>query len=80
MARYRQDPHWITARYPGKCNGCARPISKDERAFYYPTGKRMYGGQFDRAANPICTVGCDCGEQQSAEFNAAVADEAFYNA
>lgn len=80
MARYQQDPHWITARYPGKCNGCDRPIIKGERAFYYPNGKRMYGGQFDRATNPACEVGCGCGDQHSADFAAAAADEAFYNA
>ena len=80
MASYRQDPHWMTARYPGKCAGCARPINKGERAFYYPNGKRMYGGQFDRTANPACAVGCGCGDQRSSEFESARADEAFYNA
>ena len=60
--------------------GCKRPINKGERAFYYPNGKRMYGGQFDRTANPACAVGCGCGDQRSSEFESARADEAFYNA
>ncbi len=61
MARYRDDPRWITTRYPGECATCRRKIKKGERAFYHPKGRKM---------------ACEsCGEQQSAEFEAAASDE-----
>ena len=41
MARYREDPRWITTRYPGECATCRRKIKKGERAFYHPKGSKM---------------------------------------
>lgn len=67
MARYgtagtvKGDPHWLTARYPGTCAGCAAPIRKGDRAFYWPHGKRLE-----------CAA---CGETSDRRFHAEVDDE-----
>ena len=63
MPRYKDDPRWITTRYAGQCSGsgCNRTIKKGERAFYRPKSRTM-----------SCA---ECGEKESAEFNAAAWDE-----
>ena len=45
--RFKCDPKWITVRHPAKC---AEPnwqtqIRQDERAFYYPADKAVYGSR-----------------------------------
>ncbi len=65
--RYSLDPRWLTARFDSKCAKCARVIRRGERIFYYPNGRKAY-----------CD-GPECGSQYSAEFAAAVHDEAFMN-
>ena len=69
MARrnFPRDPHWITLRHDGACTGCAKPVKRSSRAFYYPNGKSLFGQD------------CGCGEQKQNEFDAALADETFYN-
>ena len=32
---YKNDPRWITARYPGRCH-CGKEIKPGDRAMYYP--------------------------------------------
>jgi hypothetical protein len=41
--RYRGDPHWITARFAGKCSKCGAKIEKGDEAFYYPKTKSLLG-------------------------------------
>ena len=41
--RYKGDPHWIIAKYPGT-DAHGRPFAKGERVFYFPNGKRIYAG------------------------------------
>ena len=64
MARsyyYSGDPHWINARYAGKCRNCLGDVPQNSRAFYYPRDKAIY---------------CEgCGKNASAEFEGAAADE-----
>ena len=62
---YRDDPRWIRARYPGRCQRCSGTIHAGARAFYYPKGKVLLCG-----LEP-------CGGSASREFEAAAADEAF---
>jgi hypothetical protein len=61
MKRYRDDPRWITAKWPGQCAKCAAPIRAGERAFYYPRERRLYSGE--------------CAEQAASDFACAAADE-----
>ena len=67
MKRYAHDPRWITARYPATCQQCGKPIKQGDRAFYFPNGKALF-----------CD-GPNCGQQESANFDAYTFDEAFYN-
>ncbi len=62
-SRYRNDPHWITVRFPSACGGCDKPVHKGERAFYYPASRTVYGDA------------CGCARQQSAEFDGAAFDD-----
>lgn len=64
---YRGDPHWMTARYPGKCSaeGCSDPINKGDQIFYYPNSKKAYVGSH--------------AEANSRDFESGRADEDFYN-
>ena len=64
MARYSQDPRWITARFASKCRKCDTLIRKGEPIFYYPRSKTALG-----------SVGCGCGTEASNEFDASAADE-----
>jgi hypothetical protein len=61
MKRYRNDPRWQTARFPGQCAKCKAPIKIGERIFYYPSGKITLSGK--------------CAETAAAEFEAMAADE-----
>jgi len=38
---YQGDPYWTTARFPGKCHDCGRPIRQGDRIYYYPKGKHI---------------------------------------
>ncbi len=64
--RNRRDPYWITCRFDGKCT-CGEPIKRGRQAFYYPATKTMLGRD------------CGCGQAAAADFEAACADEDFYN-
>lgn len=66
MARYKNDPRWITAKYAGKCIRCSNTTPKGAKLFYYPIGKSVY-----------CAA---CGEVESAKFEQYALDEEFYNA
>ena len=71
MSRKRfanNDPYWLKARFPSRCTtaGCSAEIHKGDRIFYYPKEKRA-----------LCPA---CGETASLAFEAAKADEEFYNA
>ena len=61
MARYRNDPYWITARRAGTCSNCNGPVKKGERAFWYPKSRKL-----------LCS---GCGEPAAAEFDQAAWDE-----
>jgi hypothetical protein len=37
---YKDDPRWITAKYPGRCH-CGKGIQPGERAMYYPRNKKV---------------------------------------
>ena len=60
---YSRDPRWIIAKFASSCGGCDRRISKGEDIFYYPMGKRAYGGQ------------CGCGGNASRDFASTIASE-----
>ncbi len=66
--RFKCDPKWITVKYPAKCakSGCATAITANERAFYYPEDRSLYG---DR---------CGHGDEADHDFNAHRIDEAGY--
>jgi len=66
MTSYKNDPRWITARYPGKCTAkdCGAPIPKGASVYYYPSTKSIY-----------CF---DCGQGLKADFDASVWDEEQY--
>lgn len=50
---YQNDPHWIIARYRGRC-ACGQEIRPGDRAMYYPLAR---------------TIAChDCGRQTDAEL------------
>jgi len=62
MPTYRNDPRWITTKFPGKDkNGV--PFKRGDRVFYYPMTKTILAG--------------DAAEQASADFEAASFDEDF---
>ncbi len=66
MARYSNDPYWLTTKRAGYCANCAAAIRPGERVFYYPKGKRIFSGE--------------CAKRAAADFNCAAADESFYGA
>jgi len=37
---YKNDPRWITARYPGQCH-CGKEIKPGDRTMYSPLGKTV---------------------------------------
>jgi hypothetical protein len=39
---YKGDPHWTTAKFPGRCTRCGKKINRGDRIFYYPRGKVVY--------------------------------------
>ena len=63
-SQYAQDPHWITARFPGT-DAKGTPFHKGDRVFYFPNGKRIYAGQ--------------AGIEAFARFESERADEDVYN-
>jgi hypothetical protein len=65
----RGDPYWITAKFDSPCSGCKTgQIRRGQRAFFYPRTRDTFGSE------------CGCGETMQNSFDAAVADETFYNA
>ncbi len=64
MKSYSLDPSWIIARFASACQ-CGAAITKGQRVFYYPNGKKC-----------LCQT---CSEKASAEFQSAAQDEAFSN-
>ena len=61
MARYRDDPRWITARYQAECVKCKKKVPKGSRAFYWPKNRH---------------IACEgCGEEAAAEFTAQAWDD-----
>lgn len=65
MSQYSGDPRFISAKFESNCNKpeCGALIRKNDKVFYYPNGRKIFC--------PKCSV------KISAEFEAAVADEAF---
>lgn len=65
---YSSDPRWIKARFASTCEhrNCGANIPKGADAFYFPASKSIY-----------CH---ECGEEESAEFEAARWDEDNLNA
>jgi hypothetical protein len=66
MKRYRNDPYWLTAKWPGHCAKCNAPIKAGERAFYYPLERKLLAGE--------------CAEQAARDFEALAADEETWGA
>lgn len=63
MPQYRDDPRWMTARYPGTdANG--QPFKAGDEVFYYPRTKKFYTGE--------------AAQQASRDFAAACFDEGGY--
>ena len=60
---YRDDPRWITARYPGKDRNGAT-VRPGDRVLYYPRTRTMLRGE--------------AAEQAWRDFQAAAWDEAQY--
>jgi hypothetical protein len=50
----RGDPHWIVARYAGRCVHCGATIQAGDRAFYYPNGRAMYCDNTTEAQPTSC--------------------------
>lgn len=67
-SHYSGDPRWVTTRFANTCDhrNCGAAIPKDASAFYFPASKSIY-----------CH---ECGEEESAEFEAARFDEDSMNA
>lgn len=64
QSSYRNDPYWITARWPGlDAKGLA--FRKGDRVFYFPKGKTIYAGQN--------------ADEASRRFESERADEDVYN-
>jgi hypothetical protein len=63
--RYKGDPYWMTAKYPGTCAKTGQPFKRGDRIFYYPRTKTAYAGT--------------AAEEASREFQAAAEDEDYYN-
>lgn len=61
--RYGNDPHTITARYAGTCNGCGAPIRPGDHPFYYPIGRKLYGEE------------CGCADAAQRDFDSHLVDE-----
>jgi hypothetical protein len=61
MTRYRNNPRWLMAKWPGHCAESDAPIKAGERAFYYPRERTLYSGE--------------CAEQAARDFECAAADE-----
>ena len=59
----KNDPYWLNARFASKCAKCSKVISRGERVFYYPLGKKAY-----------CET---CGQPMALEFALSVQDEGF---
>jgi hypothetical protein len=66
MTRYRNDPYWLTVKWPGHCAKCNAPIKPGQRAFYYPKDRGLYSGE--------------CAEQAASDFECAAADEETWGA
>jgi len=64
---YSGDPHWLSAKYPGKCakKDCNQPFKKGERIFYYPKYKEAYYGE--------------CANAAARDFTTMAQDEDYYN-
>lgn len=63
MSRPSRDPYWTTAKF-NSTDAHGRPVRKGDRIFYYPRDRTVLTGAE--------------AEKASAEFAAAVQDEAFY--
>ena len=63
-AGHSGDPHWITAKYPGKASD-GTPFKKGDRVLYYPRSKTFMVG--------------DKAEAAMRKFEGELADEAVYN-
>jgi len=63
MAKYRNDPRWITVKYPVKAHNGAVLIPAGARALYYPLTKTFLVG--------------DAAEEAWRRFESEAADEAF---
>jgi len=61
------DPFWLTVKYPSECHKCHKPISKGERAFYYPRDRHLYGEK------------CGHGEEAEADFRTHSEMDTFEN-
>jgi len=64
---YRNDPHWMTARFNSTCSDCKAPIKKSEQIFYYPKGKHVMGEK------------CGCARKAEQDFYNCREAEEFYN-
>jgi hypothetical protein len=61
--RYRDDPFWMNAKFPGK-DFYGVGFNRGARIFYYPRTKKIFTGE--------------AAEQASRDFEAAKMDEAVY--
>jgi hypothetical protein len=66
MSRYRNDPHWLQAKFPSTCSRCKAAIAKGDQAFYYPASRSIY------------CKGENCGQQCARDFEAHAFDESGY--
>lgn len=64
MAKYTNDPRWTVSKFAGM-DKYGNPYKKGDRIFYYPSTRTVLAGQAAEAA--------------ARDFEAAAADEDFYN-
>ena len=62
--RYTGDPYWMTVKYRTTCSKCGKTIERGQDGFRFKSGD-------------IFCDGPNCGQRESASFNAAAEDEAF---
>lgn len=63
--RFSRDPHYMTAKFPGRCAQCGADVPRGSKVFYYPNTRTL-----------LCDAD-SCSGQAARDFEASRADESF---